>query len=124
MKIVADGLESGEFDTARATLARTEMNNYMKKYGIYLFSYSSELLGDAIGNYLYNPKDFKNSNPETTKLIQKFLNNADSSKVVKFYSIAASILAYIMASMAFQPGDEEEEQDPGMLTSMGAFSLR
>ena len=36
---------------------------------------------------------------------------------------AASILAYIMASMAFQPGDEEEEeQDPGMLTSMGALS--
>ena len=123
MKIVADGLETGEFDTARATLARTEMNNYMKNLEFTYFHTVSELLGDAIGNYLYNPKDFKNSNPETTKLIQKFLNNADSSKVVKFYSMpVASILAYIMASMAFQPGDEEEEQDPGMLTSMGALS--
>ena len=123
LKIVADGLETGEFDTARATLARTEMNNYMKNLEFTYFHTVSELLGDAIGNYLYNPKDFKNSNPETTKLIQKFLNNADSSKVVKFYSMpVASILAYIMASMAFQPGDEEEEQDPGMLTSMGALS--
>ena len=95
----------------------------MKNMEFTYFHTVSELLGDAIGNYLYNPKDFKNSNPETAKLIQKFLNNAESSKVVKFYSMpAASILAYIMASMAFQPGDEEEEQDPGMLTSMGALS--
>ena len=39
----------------------------------------SELLGDAIGNYMYNPKDYKNSNPETAKLIQKFLNNDSNS---------------------------------------------
>ena len=54
------------FDTARATLARTEMNNYKNMEFTY-FHTVSELLGDAIGNYLYNPKDFKN-------IIQKQLN--------------------------------------------------
>ena len=102
---------------------RQALEDFVKNQEFSYFHTVSELLGDAVGNYLYNPKNFKATYPETAKLIQKFLNNAESSKVVKFYSMpAASILAYIMASMAFQPGDEEEEQDPGMLTSMGALS--
>ena len=81
--------------------------------------YQSYIKGDAefavdpVMYYLINPKAMKKDMPNTFKFIQKHFN--ESNIPIKLYaSPLATIVAILMAGMI--GGEEEEEENPGILT--------
>lgn len=117
IKLIKD--EFGEEASIKAREKLDKMYQAQDNYELNI----SEILADAIGSYLVDPKKFKRVAPNTAKFLQNSLNNKPSSKFVKFYSSPlGTLLAVLLASLAIDDREEEEMPEGALQLGQGALS--
>ena len=72
-----------------------------------------------VGVYMVDPQFMKQQAPKTARFVRTYLNSADTSKIVQFFSAPlAAIVAAIMANMLVGEAEEEDkEQRRGILSA-------
>jgi len=111
---VDSSIETYSANNPDATVAQifSDVVPQFRQYQSYIKG-DAEFAVDPVMYYLINPKAMKKDMPNTFKFIQKHFN--ESNIPIKLYaSPLATIVAILMAGMI--GGEEEEEENPGILT--------